>query len=59
MKFIATGALWPVSCAAIANDEHNCYAMLQRRETESLHQLLERLYAGIEHARSTDDFTMR
>lgn len=33
---ITIGQLYPIECAAIANDDHNCLAMLQRRPDESL-----------------------
>ena len=54
---ITLGALDPIKCAAIANDEHNSLAMLQRRSGETLQQLLERLDAAIDLARTTDEFT--
>ena len=47
---ITIGALRPIACAAIANDDHACYAMLQRKPGERLQQLLERLDAAIERA---------
>lgn len=53
---ITIGALHPVECAAIANDEDSCLAMLQRRPGETLQQLLERLDAAIEHAWTTEQF---
>ncbi len=40
---ITIGRLDPIACAAIANDDHNCLAMLQRRPEESLRDLLVRL----------------
>jgi len=48
---ISIGAIRPIPCAAIANDEHQCLAMLQRRPGETLHQLLRRLDAAIATAR--------
>ena len=54
---ITIGALRPIKCAAIANDHHDCLAMLQRKPTETLQQLLERLDAAIARARSTGEFT--
>ena len=54
---ITLGALDPIKCAAIANDEHNCLAMLQRRPGETLQQLLERLDAAIDRAWTADEFT--
>ena len=44
---ITIGQLNPIECAAIANDDHNCLAMLQRRPEESLRDLLVRLDAAI------------
>jgi len=44
---ITIGRLYPIECAAIANDDHNCLAMLQRRPHESLRDLLVRLDAAI------------
>lgn len=44
---ITIGRLDPIECAAIANDDHNCLAMLQRRPDESLRDLLVRLDAAI------------
>ena len=47
---ITIGALRPIKCAAIANDDHDCLAMLQRKPQETLPQLLQRLDAAIEAA---------
>ncbi|TAK46499.1 MAG: hypothetical protein EPO23_14975 [Xanthobacteraceae bacterium] len=54
---ITLGALRPIACAAIANDEENCLAMLQRKSGETLQQLLERLDTAIELAWTTGQFT--
>jgi hypothetical protein len=54
---IAVGSMPPIKCAAIANDDNNCLAMLQRRPGETLQQLLQRLDAAIELAWATDQFT--
>jgi hypothetical protein len=54
---ITIGALRPIACAAIANDEHDCLAMLQRKPAETLQQLLGRLDAAIELAWATGNFT--
>ena len=51
---ISVGAIGPISCAAVANDEGQCLAMLQRRAGETLQQLLERLDAAIETAITTE-----
>lgn len=44
---ISLGAVTPIPCAAIANDDHQALAMLQRRQGESLHELLVRLDSAI------------
>jgi hypothetical protein len=44
---ISIGGLDPIPCAAVANDDHQALAMLQRRPGESLHQLLVRLDSAI------------
>ena len=54
---ITIGALRPIKCAAIANDEHDCLVMLQRKRAETLQCLLERLDAAIGRAWSTGQFT--
>jgi hypothetical protein len=54
---ITIGAVDPVECAAIANDDHDCLAMLSRKSGETLQQLLERLDAAIELAWTTEHFT--
>jgi hypothetical protein len=51
---ISLGAIGPINCAAVANDEDQCLAMLQRRTGETLQQLLERLDAAILAAITTD-----
>lgn len=53
---ISLGEMEPIPCAAIANDEHNCLAMLQRRKGESLRDLLVRLDAAIDIAWNEDRF---
>jgi hypothetical protein len=54
---ITIGALRPIACAAIANDDHDCLAMLQRKPRETLHQLLARLDAAIALAWDTGEFS--
>ena len=54
---ITQGAPDPIKCAAIANADDTCLAMLQRRPGETLQQLLERLDAAIDLAWITDEFT--
>lgn len=54
---IQVGQIYPIECAAVANDEHNCLAMLQRRRDETLWQLLCRLDDAIGRAWSEDFFT--
>ncbi|MGK2962529.1 MAG: hypothetical protein ACSLFK_10335 [Gemmatimonadaceae bacterium] len=53
---ISLGEIEPIPCAAIANDEHNCLAMLQRRQGESLRDLLVRLDAAIAIAWNEERF---
>ena len=52
---ISVGGIGPIKCAAVANDDDQCYAMLQRRPGETLQQLLERLDAAIDTAISTEE----
>ena len=52
---ISIGGIGPIECAAVANDDHICYAMLQRRPGETLQQLLERLDAAIDTAIQTEE----
>ena len=52
---ISIGALPPIQCAAVANTEYSCLAMLQRKPGETLQQLLERLDSAIERALETDE----
>ncbi len=54
---ISLGQMSPIPCAAIANDEHNCLAMLQRRNGESLRDLLVRLDAAIAIAWNEERFS--
>jgi hypothetical protein len=51
---ISVGAIGPINCAAVANDEDQCLAMLQRGAEETLQQLLERLDAAILAAITTE-----
>jgi hypothetical protein len=51
---ISLGAIGPITCAAVANDEDQCLAMLQRRPEETLQQLLERLDSAIDTAITTE-----
>ena len=52
---ISIGGIGPIKCAAVANDEDQCHAMLQRRPGETLRQLLERLDAAIDTAITTEE----
>jgi hypothetical protein len=47
---ISIGAIRPIACAAIANDEHDMLAALVRRPDETLQQLLERLDRAVQLA---------
>lgn len=53
---IEIGYLQPVLCGAVANDDDTTYAMLRRREGETLMDLLNRLERAVEMAQ--DDQTM-
>ena len=53
---ISIGQISPIPCAAIANDEHKCLAMLQRRLGASLRDLLVRLDAAIAIAWNEERF---
>ena len=53
---ISVGQMSPIPCAAVANDDHNCLAMLQRRQGESLRDLLARLDAAIAIAWNEERF---
>jgi hypothetical protein len=54
---IAIGAIRPIACAAIANDEHNMLAALVRRPGETLQQLLERLDQALRLALDDEIYT--
>jgi hypothetical protein len=55
---ISLGAIYPLRhVIAVANDEHNSLAMLQRKRGETLQQLLERLDAAIGLAWTAGRFT--
>lgn len=47
---ITLGQMTPIGCVAIASDDYNCQAMLQRRDGETLYELLTRLDAAIGRA---------
>jgi hypothetical protein len=51
------GYVPPIACAAIASDEHNMLAALQRRHGESLVDLLSRLDAAVAKAIDDDIYT--
>mgnify|MGYP000237494145 CR=1 FL=1 len=53
---ISIGKLPPFDCVAAASDDHNCLAMLVRRDGESLTALLKRLDEAVEVAWSSDRF---
>jgi hypothetical protein len=54
---ISIGAIRPIACAAIANDEHNMLAALVRRPDETLQQLLERLDRAVQLALDDEIYT--
>jgi hypothetical protein len=51
---ISIGRIGPIACAAVANDDHTCYAMLVRRNGESLVDLTTRLDLAVATAIATD-----
>ena len=54
---VSIGRVHPIPCAAIASDEHNMLAVLQRRAREPLTDPLDRLDAAIAKALEHDEFT--
>lgn len=54
---ITIGEMYPVGCVAVANDGHNCLAMLRRRDDETLAQLLARLDQAIAKAFDEEIYT--
>ena len=52
---ITIGAMRPLPCVAIANDDHGSLAMLRRRSDESIPQLLRRLNDCIALAVEADE----
>ena|SRR3990172_4054432 len=54
---ISVGEIGPIPCAAVASDDHNMLAALQRRKGETLMQLLQRLDAALLRALEYDEFT--
>ena len=53
---ISVGKIGPIRCAAVANDNHNMLTALQRRDDETLMQLLQRLDAALLRALEHDEF---
>jgi hypothetical protein len=47
---ISIGRVHPISCAAVANDEYSIYAMLVRRDNETLVELMTRLNHAVANA---------
>jgi hypothetical protein len=54
---ITVGILNPVGCVAVATDFHNTLALLKRRPSETLAQLLTRLDQAIERAWTEEIYT--
>lgn len=54
---ISIGRLRPFDCVAAATDDHNCLAMLVRRDGETLRALMKRLDKAIGLAWSDELFT--
>lgn len=53
---ITLGAISRNVCAVSASDEDQCLAMLQRRDGETLVEMLDRLDAAIAHAWDNEEF---
>ena len=54
---LSVGAIYPVTCAAVAADEDSMYAALVRRDDESLVDLLHRLDLALDKALTKEIFT--
>jgi hypothetical protein len=54
---LSVGAIYPVTCAAVAADEDSMYAALVRRDGESLVDLLHRLDLALDKALTEEIFT--
>ena len=54
---ITLGEMYPIGCVAVAADDHHSLAMLRRRDSETLAQLLARLDQAIGKALAEDIFT--
>lgn len=54
---ISVGSIYPIACAAVANDPHNMLAALVRRPGESVAHLLGRLDAAVRLALEQGRFT--
>jgi hypothetical protein len=54
---ITVGDHYPLGCIATASDEHNTLAMLKRRKSETLAQLLVRFDQAIAKTLNEDIFT--
>ena len=53
---ISVGAIGPIACAGVGSDEYNMYAALQRRDDETLMQLLQRLDAALLRALENEEY---
>jgi len=53
---IDLGQIDPIECAAIASDESSMYVALQRRDGETLIDLLTRLDVSLAHCLDHDEF---
>jgi hypothetical protein len=54
---LTVGAIGPIECAAVAADPHTMHVALQRRDGETLMQLLARLDAALLRALQFDEYT--
>lgn len=53
---INVGRIHPIECAAIANDGRTMYVALQRRDGETLMELLSRLDTSLQYCLDNDEF---
>lgn len=53
---LSVGPIGPISCAAVATDQHVMYVALQRRRGETLMQLLARLETSLGPALDEDQY---
>ena len=54
---LSVGSIGPIECAAVAADPHTMHVALQRRDGETLMQLLARLDAALLRALEFNEYT--